>query len=294
MGFFFGAQSMRNDGKISWARRLRRACMVASLWLACGASQAAQWPASWSQPAQPFHIVGPVFYVGGAELTAYLVVDGECLMLINVGLETNAAMVQRSIETLGFKAQNLRHILLTQAHMDHAAGAAALRQLSGAEIHVGSEDVPLMQRGGRGDHLFGDALPFTPTDEVHGLDDGAQVRCGTHSLHTLATPGHTPGSRSWVLTLDDAAGTRVLFQGSVSLLYPERLRDNPIYPEVLGDFQRTFDRLATLDVEYVLPDHLQFARPEGTATDAAPEAGWFRGRAALDAQIKANRAKMPE
>ena len=251
-------------------------------------------PKSWTEPTPPFRIAGPVYYVGSRELTAYLLVDEAGSVLINIGMETNVALVLKSIRTLGFDPAHIRYLLITQAHYDHGGGAAKIRELTGAEILVGKGDVDLMNRGGMGDYVFGDDIPYTPVAEIRGLSDGEEVTCGRLRLKTLSTPGHTPGSTSWLLEWanEGEAPTTILFQASISVLYAKDLFNNPRYPTVIADYRATFKKLGAIRADIVLPDHMVFAHPQGKTHDDTPQASWFRQPDLLQRQLKNSRTRL--
>jgi hydroxyacylglutathione hydrolase len=87
----------------------------------------------------------------------------------------------------------VKQILITHAHIDHIAGAARLKQLTGAPILYNPRDLPLvkmmdMQAGWLG----------MPTPEVHSpddtLEDGQVIAITGLTGNILHTPGHTQGS----------------------------------------------------------------------------------------------------
>lgn len=249
------------------------------------------WPPEvWTRQTEPFHIVGPVYYVGGRELTAYLIVDEAGLVLVNIGMVENVPLVFDAIRKLGFNPKNIRHLAITQAHMDHAGGAARVVELTGARVWAGLGDVPLMRAGGLRDYVFGDDLPFAAVPKTQGLKHGEKIHCGELILTTIATPGHTPGSSSWLLTLKgEDKPIDVLFQGSISVLGDADLIDNPFYPGVVADFKNSFKRLESLKPDYVLPDHMVFAHPPGVTHDHPPQATWFTNSEITSSQIQRSR-----
>lgn len=245
---------------------------------------AADWPpASWTETTPAFHIAGPIYYVGGRELAAYLIHDEGCDVLVNVGMEDNSALVQQSIYSLGFQPNDIDTILITQAHMDHAGGAENISQASGAVVAGGAADVELMRRGGLQDYVFGDDLPFTAVSNTKALNHGDEVQCGDHTLTTIATPGHTPGGSSWRLRFSvESDGKSVmktaLLAGSVSVLSDAQLIDNEHYPQVVSDFRSTYQRFEQEPFDYFLPDHLIFIDPRN---GEAPKPAWFENQDAL-------------
>ncbi|GAB4189604.1 MAG: CAU/MBL1b family subclass B3 metallo-beta-lactamase [Wenzhouxiangellaceae bacterium] len=258
--------------------------------------QASDWPpASWTTPIPPAHLHGPVYYVGGQELSAYLLVDDDGLILVNVGMEANVDLVFASIRELGYEPQRIRYLLITQGHFDHAGGAARVHELTGAEVVAGVDEVALMEAGGLNDYVFADSLGFPPV-ETRGMADGAVLTLGNLNIQAVSTPGHTPGSTSWILRThnEDSRETTMLFQASVSLLNNAHLIDNPLYPEVVADFRATYARLEQIEADFVLPDHLVFARPADTAVSAPVQAQWFQRQGILSAQIKRSSKQLEE
>ena len=267
-----------------------------TLLLAANPASGGTWPPEvWTRQTEPFHIVGPVYYVGGRELTAYLIVDEAGLILINIGMAENVSLVFDSIRKLGFDPDNIRDLAITQAHMDHAGGASLVVDETGARVWVGMGDVPLMHAGGADDHVFGDELLFAPAPEARGLNHGDKIKCGKLVLTTIATPGHTPGSSSWLLTWNQGGKQiEILFQGSISVLGDANLIDNPGYPNVVADFRTSIKRLEALKPDYVLPDHMVFAHPSGVTHKDKPQASWFTDIYILSRQIKRSRKALAE
>ena len=92
---------------------------VLSLVLAGVASTFAQANPDWTEPFPPFHIAGNLYYVGSKGLANYLVTTPQGNILINSDLEANVAIIQASIEKLGFKFNDTKILLISHAHWDH-------------------------------------------------------------------------------------------------------------------------------------------------------------------------------
>lgn len=255
--------------------------------LHCLSQTQSQWPpASWTEVLPPFPIHGPVHYVGSRELSAYLLEDEAGLILVNIGMEANVPMVLSSIRSLGFDPGKIKYLLITQAHFDHGGGAALLREQTGAQVMAGPADAELMKRGGMGDYVFGDQLPFPAVAEVVPANHGETLVLGKLHLTVIATPGHTPGSTSWMLSVEtpDGKKTTYLLQASISVLEDAQLVENPVYPQVQADFLSTLQKFEALEADFYLPDHLSFARPQGTDPKAIPKTEWFTDRSILTRQ----------
>src|SRR5580692_6491100 len=79
---------------------------------------------SWTTPVAPFRIADDLYYVGSQDLASYLVVTPKGNILINPNLATSPSQLKASVEALGFHWNDTRILLNSQAHYDHAAGAA--------------------------------------------------------------------------------------------------------------------------------------------------------------------------
>jgi metallo-beta-lactamase class B len=88
--------------------------------------------ATWNDAVPPLRIVGPIHYVGTFDLGAYLIATPQGHILIDGGLAESAPLIERSIRTLGFKPEDIRFLLTTQAHFDHVASLAHFARLSHA------------------------------------------------------------------------------------------------------------------------------------------------------------------
>src|SRR4051794_24229557 len=83
-------------------------------------------PAEWTTPIAPFKISGNLYYVGSRDLASYLIVTPKGNIPINANLDSSPPLIRRSIEQLGFRWADTKILLSSQAHYDHAAGAAEI------------------------------------------------------------------------------------------------------------------------------------------------------------------------
>jgi metallo-beta-lactamase class B len=116
----------------------------------------------WNRPIQPFPIAGPLYYVGSENLTSLLLTSPAGHILIDGGCEETAPQILENVRRLGFRVEDIRILLSTHAHSDHAGGLARLKAVTGARLYAGAKDVEALARGGRADFAWGDDLPFPP------------------------------------------------------------------------------------------------------------------------------------
>lgn len=231
---------------------MRRIALALSLSFAAPAIAAD--PPAWTRPIAPFHLIGPIDYVGTEGLAAYLIHTSAGAILIDAPMAENAARLEKSIAARA-KVRDVKLILLSHAHFDHAGGLAALKKATGAKLVVGARDARAVETGTPpGETNYG-VIRFPAAHVDRGIRDGETVTLGGVTLTAVATPGHTPGCTSWKMRIIDRGAPRdVLFACSIAVA-GNRLTGNRAYPGIVGDFRHSFDRLAKERADIVLPFH---------------------------------------
>ena len=221
--------------------------------------QTTQQRPEWNQRAPAFRIIGNIHYVGTNELAAYLLTTPAGHILIDGGLPESAPLIEDSIKKLGFKVEDVKVLLTTQAHFDHVGSLAALAKVSGGQVMVMVGDQEIVEHGGKGDYLFGDKETFPPAKVSRVLRDGAPVSLGGTTLTAIATPGHTRGCTTFTTTVEeDGRKLLVVFAGSTSVNPGTRLVQNESYPGIRTDYEKSFATLASLKADVFLGAHTGF------------------------------------
>jgi metallo-beta-lactamase class B len=247
-------------------------------------------PPDWSKPAAPFHIAGPVYSVGTAELGCYLITGTEGDILINTGLPDSPPLITAALGKLGVAPQAIRVLLTNQAHFDHSSGFAGMQKITGAKIWSTAADAPLLETGGAADP--GGLDRFIPVKVDRVLQDGETITLGEIRLRVLATPGHSPGSVSFLLTFRDGGQDRtLLFANLPTVVMPLR---NPNYPAIVADLRTSLARLKALHPDLWVAAHVsqcgldekartgRFQDPAGYAAAVADCAAAFEAKAAKE------------
>jgi metallo-beta-lactamase class B len=213
----------------------------------------------WNEPVEPFRIAGNLYYVGAKEVAAYLVATPEGHVLLDGGLPETAARIEAGVERLGFHLKDVKILLKSHAHFDHAGGLAALKAKSGARLLASAGDAPVLAAGGKGDFLFGDTFTFPPVAVDRQVRDRETVTLGGTTLTAHLTPGHTKGCTSWEIAVRDGAETRhAVVLCSLSILPQARLTGKPSYTGIAGDFLRSYALLKALPCDIFLAAHGSF------------------------------------
>lgn len=256
-----------------------------------GLAAAEEFPAAWTEPTRPFRIVGDIYYVGTKGLAAYLVRSGDEAVLIDGTMPQNAALVEASIEALGFRLDSVDTLLLSHAHVDHAGALAELKRRSGAALYASEGDRWALENGRPdGDSPYSH-LTFPPVTVDHVLKDGEVVTVGSLELTATVTPGHTKGCTTWsVPVVENGETLRVVFPCSLSVA-GNILVGNKTYPTIVDDYRRSFDTVGAMKADVVLPAHPELGRVlERAAKRDAGDPQAFVDRALLQRIVQKARA----
>lgn len=171
----------------------------------------------------PARIMTDIYLVNSSPNLTYLIDAGPAgLVLVDPGMTGSAESIVKNIEALGFSRSAIKWVINTHAHFDHSMADAYFQKL-GAKILVGRADVAAVEKGTELTGRF--ALPksmqnpYPTLKDVTPVDDGEDLVLGDKSFLAIATPGHTPGSTCYLLTIE---GKNILFGGD-TLLFDYRL-----------------------------------------------------------------------
>jgi metallo-beta-lactamase class B len=156
----------------------------------------------WNEPQDPFRIHGNTWYVGTQGLSSLLIETDDGLILIDGGLPQSAALIDASIQELGFDTLNVKAILVSHAHFDHAGGLAALQRLTGATVFTSQAGREALVAGhlGKDDPQYVADLEqgkFPSVRDVVAVGDSEVVTVGSVDVKAVYTPGHAPGGTTW-------------------------------------------------------------------------------------------------
>ena len=219
---------------------------------------AAQIPPAWTTPFPPFQIAGNLYYVGSEDLAAYLIVTPKGNILINSNLQSSPPLIQKSIESLGFKFSDTKILLISHGHYDHCAGSAEIKRLTGAKYEVMAQDVPVVEAGGHNDFQYAadKTMWFPPTKVDRILHDGDTVSLGGTTLTAHLTAGHTRGTTTWTLDEKESGRTfHVVIVGSPNVNPGYELVNNKTYPQIAADYRHQFEVLKNLSCDVFLGAH---------------------------------------
>ena len=217
--------------------------------------------AQWNISQQPFHIYGNTYYVGVRGLSSILVTSPRGDILIDGDLEESAPKIVANIRALGFRIEDVKLILNSHVHYDHAGGIAELQKLSGAAVAASPFTARALESGrsGRDDPQYEILPPIQKvTTGVQVLKDGQTVRVGPLTLTAHFTPGHTPGGTTWTWqSCEQERCLNMVYADSLSPISADSFRfsDSQAYPTARKDFEKSFATLDALPCDILLTPH---------------------------------------
>ena len=244
---------------------IRAGLALSLFWLAAAATsaQTAEQLHDMNQPMAPFHIIGNIYYVGASDVTSYLIHTPAGDFVLDGGFAQTAPQIEANVKTLGFRMSDMKILLNSHAHSDHAGGLDELKKASGAKLIAMQADAQELKHGGHGDFFFGDTFLYPAVTPDRVIQDGDTVSLGGTTLTAHLTPGHTRGCTTWTMTATEAGRDyHVVFVCSASVLNGYRLIDLPgkpaSYSGIAKDYENAFQVWKALPCEVFLGAHGQF------------------------------------
>jgi metallo-beta-lactamase class B len=229
---------------------------------------------AWNRPFAPYRIIGNIHYVGTKEIAQYLITTPEGHILLDSGFEASVPRLADNVRALGFRFEDVKLLLTSHAHIDHVQGHALVRRLTGATVVVSATDAPVVATGGKGEPVYDGVYAWTPCPVDRVVADGERVTLGGTTLVAHVTPGHTRGATTWTMEVTDAGRTlSVVFFPSANVNPGVRLVGNARYPEIAGDFRRSFALWKSLPCDVPLGSHGYFYEMEAKRRRLSKDGG---------------------
>ena len=214
----------------------------------------------WKGFLEPFCLFGNLYFVGSIPASTHIIDTGEGLIMLDCGYQESLYMVLENMRRVGLDPMDLKYLVLTHVHIDHAGAAEALRRLTGCKIFLGERDR---------EYVNG-TLDLTYATEFHMrfinfepdvlLHDGDVISLGNTSIRCVATPGHTPGAMSFFFDVSDGKQTyRAGLHGGMGInTLSKKFLDKYNLPySYREEFVASMKRLAEEDVDIFLGNHAE-------------------------------------
>lgn len=214
-------------------------------------------------------IVQGVHQIEGVNANSYLVLGSDgSLTLIDTGTSKNGKKILDYIKTkLSKQPSEVKTIVITHSHVDHARGALALKKATGAKVAVHELDADFLSgkkklpspKGGMGFIFRIFSVFFHPPVVEPDMKLKENDRIGA-SLTVLHTPGHTPGS----ISLYDQE-RKLIFVGDAITNRGGKLQGSPRqFTLDLEQAQRSIEKISMIDFEVLLSGHGDPVKSGGT------------------------------
>ena len=247
----------------------------------------------WNRPYEPFRVFGNTYYVGAAGVSALLIAGNAGSILLDGGLPQTAASIDANIRKLGFKTQDIKLIVNSHAHYDHAGGIAAIQRASGASVAASAAGKRALEQGGPTpddpQYAFGrDANAFPAVRNVRAVADGETLRVGDLAITAHLTPGHTPGSTTWSWRACDGPTCHaIVYADSLNAVSaPDfRFTGGGGRPSIVESMRTSIEKVATLPCDIVIGVH-------PSATDLDGKVKRRRERQTVDPFVNPNGCRL--
>jgi len=193
-------------------------------------------------------------------------------VLIDGDTQWTVPQIVASIRALGFRIEDVKLIVNSHVHFDHAGGIAELQRMSGARVVASPWSAAVLRTGGVGkeDPQYGEISPIPKVARVSMLADGETLHVGPIAITGHFTPGHTPGGTSWTWKSCEAGKCLdMVYADSVSSISRDGYKFSE-HPEMILGFAKTFEFLDTVPCDVLITAH-----PDGSDLMGRKEKGSF-------------------
>jgi metallo-beta-lactamase class B len=178
-------------------------------------------------------------------------------------LPQSAPLIAANIERVGFRVQDIKLILNSHTHYDHAGGIAALVRASGAQVAASPASKLALERGGPMEDdpqfAFGPAANnYPPVANVREIKDGETLRVGPLAVTAHFTPGHTPGGTSWTWrACEKQRCLDIVYSDSFTAVSAEgfRFSGDEVHGSRVDSFLHSIEVVANLPCDVLLAPH---------------------------------------
>jgi metallo-beta-lactamase class B len=220
--------------------------------------------ATWNAPVDPFRVFGNTYYVGTEGLASVLITSNRGHVLLDGALPQSAEQIDAHIRTLGFALKDVKLIVNSHGHYDHAGGIHALQVASAATVAASASGADALERGENttDDPQYGfghDSNEFPRVSKVRAVKDGEVLSVGPLAITAHLTPGHTPGSTTW--TWKSCEGSRcldIVYADSLNAVSAPGFKYSSDPPRVAA-FRKSIAAVAGLPCDVMISVHPDFS-----------------------------------
>jgi metallo-beta-lactamase class B len=152
--------------------------------------------ANWYAP--PFKVFDNLYWLGTRQHSSWALQTSAGIIIIdtNFAWATEPEIIE-GLTKLGLNPRDIKYVIISHAHGDHDQGAAELQKRFGAKVVMGADDwEATLQRPAT-------AAGGVPKRDIAVGPEGMKLTLGDTTVDIVATPGHSPGTLSYVFPVKD-------------------------------------------------------------------------------------------
>jgi metallo-beta-lactamase class B len=216
------------------------------------AGGAPQTPDRTTWYAPPFKIFDNLYWLGTRQHSSWALQTSAGIIIIdtNFAWATEPEIID-GLTTVGLKPQDIKYVVISHAHGDHDQGAAELQKRFSAKVVMGAPDwETTLQRPAT-------AAGGVPTRDVVVGPEGMKLSLGDTTIDIVATPGHTPGTLSYVFPVKDQ-GRAVVVAYSGGTLTGAFGTNGAKWDEYIASQQKISKVAADAGASVILSNHSEY------------------------------------
>lgn len=167
----------------------------------------------WITPAPVFD---DLYYIGNRFVGVWVLRTSEGLILFDAlqSEEEARERLVRGLRLLGLDPASIRYVVVTHGHWDHYGGAKYLQDTFGARVALSAADWRLMEASPPGSliraPMWGERKDRPPPRRDMVIRDGDEIRLGGKTVKLFETPGHSPGTISALIPVQEGRRRHVM------------------------------------------------------------------------------------
>jgi len=202
--------------------------------------------------AQPYKVFDNLYFVGTKIHSAWALTTTQGIIVIDTLFDyAIEPEIVEGLTTLRLNPRDIKYVLISHAHGDHDQGAALLQNRYGAKVVMGAADwTTTLQRPAT-------AAGGVPKRDVV-VDADMKITLGDTTVDVIATPGHTPGTLSYIFPVKDAGRTvTVAYSGGTAFNFPRQAQAFAVYRD---SQKKMADAARAAGATILMSNHTEFDR----------------------------------
>jgi metallo-beta-lactamase class B len=198
----------------------------------------------------PVKVFDNVYYLGQSEYSAWAVNTSAGIIVVDALFDYSVEdEIVNGLTTLGLDPKNIKYVLVSHGHIDHAGGAKLLQDRFGAHVLMSAADWDLIARN---------TQPWPKARRDMVVVDGQKLTLGDTTLTMYLTPGHTPGTISTIIPVKDRGQSHIAAEwggtGFNFTITPDKPRSYwyPVYAASAAHF---LDAVTKANADVLIANH---------------------------------------